>query len=280
MAEQQSRTSTRLSSEQRISYDENGFYSPIRVLSEAEAERCRLAVETLAARPDQDVRRDFRQLHLLYRWADELVRNPTILDAVESVIGPDILVWRSNCFIKRGRSPDFVSWHQDGTYWGLVPPEGVTAWLALSQSLPGNGCVRAIPGSHRRGQLPHVDTRHEANILSRGQALRDPVDEAEAVDLVLAPGEMSLHGVYVVHGSAPNSIDVPRIGIGIIYLPPHVRQEGARTGAALIRGEDRYHHFFDDPRPHSDLSEDAIAAHARSLGQQAAMLGQREEGRG
>ena len=254
-------------------YLRDGFIAPIRVLSDTEARLVRTEVEALAAQPDIDRKTDLRQSHLVYGWADRLVRHPLILDAVEEVLGPNILVWRTNFFVKAPSSPQFVSWHQDATYWSLEPIVATTAWLALSGCTPNNGCVRAVPGSHRAGLLAHVDRWSDENMLSRGQTVDVDVDEGRAVDLALEPGEMSLHDAMVLHGSPPNRAERPRIGIGIIYLPTHVKQLGARSGAALVRGVDTYRHFIDDPRPSSDRSPEALAARERSLSQQASMLG-------
>jgi len=268
-------TATSRNAEPPEAYLRDGFVAPIRVLSDTEARVLRTEVEALAARPVVDRKTDFRQSHLIYGWADRLVRHPSILDAVEDVLGPNILVWRTNFFVKPPSSPQFVSWHQDATYWDLEPAVATTAWLALSDCSPQNGCVRVIPGSHRWGLLPHVDRWSDENMLSRGQTADIDVDEDRAVDLALHPGEMSLHDAMVLHGSPPNRAEHPRIGIGIICLPTYVKQRGTRSGAVLVRGVDTHRHFIDDPRPSTDLSPEALAARERSLSQQASMLGKR-----
>ena len=96
--------------------------------------------------------------HLLFTWLDGLIRHPAILDAVEGVIGPDILCWSSTFFIKEARDPGFVSWHQDSTYWGLDPADIVTAWVALSESTAENGAMRVIPDTQKLDQVAHRDT--------------------------------------------------------------------------------------------------------------------------
>src|SRR3989449_174379 len=141
--------------------------------------------------------------HLLFTWLDELVRRPVILDAVEDVLGPNLMVWSSSFFIKEARDPAFVSWHQDATYWGLSEPDVATAWVAFTDSSIESGAQRMIPGTHDE-QVPHRDTFAPQNLLSRGQEIEVEVDEARAVDIVLAPGEMSLHHVRIFHGSPPN----------------------------------------------------------------------------
>jgi non-haem Fe2+, alpha-ketoglutarate-dependent halogenase len=126
--------------------------------------------------------------HLLFTWLNDLVRQECILDAVEDLIGPDILCWGSSFFIKEPRNTAYVSWHQDSTYWGLEPPDIVTAWVALSDSTSENGAMRVIPGSHLRDQIAHRDTFAPDNLLSRGQEIMVDVDERDAVTLELAAG--------------------------------------------------------------------------------------------
>ncbi len=155
-----------------------------------------------------------------------------------------------------------MSWHQDSTYWGLEPPDIVSAWVAFTPSRRANGCLRVVPGTHRLGQIAHADRFAEDNLLGRGQEVALDVDEAEAVDIELDPGEMSLHHVRIVHGSNPNPTDVPRVGFVIRYIAARCRQIGARTPAVLVRGEDRFRHFDPLPRPAADCDPAAMSFHA------------------
>jgi non-heme Fe2+,alpha-ketoglutarate-dependent halogenase len=257
-------------------YAEHGYYAPIRALSLGEAARFRDSLEQFErAHPDQKpVLRN--KSHLALRWADELIRHPGVLDAVEQVIGPNILCWGSSFFIKNARDPSFVSWHQDSTYWGLEPPDIVTAWVALSESVVANGAMRVAPGTHRMDQIPHRDTFAANNLLSRGQEVAVEIDPDKAISLELQPGEMSLHHVRLVHGSEPNPSDRRRIGFAIRYLPTHVRQVvGARDSATLVRGVDNYGHFMPEERPEADLAPAAVAHHAMVV-QRAAQVLMRE----
>src|SRR5262249_9754258 len=139
-------------------------------------------------------------------------------------IGPDILLWDSAFIIKEPQDHKFVSWHQDLTYWGLEPGDVVSIWLALSPATPESGCMRMIPGSHLKGGVAHRMTVAEHNILSRGQTISEPIDEARSVDIVLQPGEMSLHRGWVFHASHPNRSNERRIGLNMNLAPPHIRQ--------------------------------------------------------
>jgi non-heme Fe2+,alpha-ketoglutarate-dependent halogenase len=179
------------------------------------------------------------------------------------VIGPNILRWGSSFFTKNARDPSFVSWHQDSTYWGLEPPDIVTARVALSDSVVENGAMRVVPDAHKLDQVPHRDTFAANDLLSRGQEIAVDIDPARAVALELQPGEMSLHHVRLVHGSDPNPSDRRRIGFAIRYLPTHVRQVvGTRDSATLVRGEDRYGNFLPEQRPGADLAPAALEFHA------------------
>ena len=125
--------------------------------------------------------------HLLFKWLADVIRHPAILDAVEDLIGPDILCWTTHWFVKEPHSPQYVSWHQDSNYWGVETRDLVSVWLAVSASTVESGCVRLLPGSHRTPTMEHVDTWAENNMLTRGQTIED-VDESRAVNLELAPG--------------------------------------------------------------------------------------------
>lgn len=247
----------------REAFAEDGYVAPIRALSAEETERYRLRLEAASAvRPEKSPGILKLKSHMVFGCLDELVRHPAVLDAVESVLGPDILVWASSIFAKAPASADFVSWHQDMTYWGLEPAEIVTAWIALTDSRPDNGCMRVVPGSHSREIMPHRDTFAKDNMLSRGQEVAVEVDEATAVDIELSPGEMSLHHAKIVHGSHANRSRRPRIGFAVRYISPAVRQAaGAEDSVMLVRGEDRQKHFLYDPRPTADFDIGALAAH-------------------
>ena len=258
------------------SYRRQGYLSGRRLLSAAEAERFRNDCLRTCAEPlvlgDQNpysVKRHASNRvkpYLLFPWAAELVRHPRLLDLVEAVIGPNILVFHTTVWIKPAHSENYVPWHQDATYFGLAPFEHVTAWVALTQSRPESGCVRVIPGSHHNGQLAHFDDHKDPlTMLSRGQKLTDAIREENAVDLVLEAGDVSLHHTLTVHSSRINRSDEWRIGVGISYIPTRVRHIGpTRLSATLARGTDRFNYFDHEAPPKGELNEAALAVHADS----------------
>jgi len=247
-------------------YRDRGYYFPLPVLRAHEVAECRAKLESFESsqgHPIQGAQRS--KSHLLFKWLDDLMRNARILDAVEDLIGPDILCWNSIFWIKEARSASFVSWHQDLKYWGLDCDDLVTAWVALSPATIESGCMRVLPGSHRKELLPHDDVYDADNMLTRGQEIAVAVNENEAMTMALQPGEMSLHNVRLAHASGPNRSGDRRIGVSFHYMPTRSRQlVGAWDSAALVRGEDRYHHFAAAPVPSRDMDPEAVAFHEKA----------------
>ena len=255
--------SSTLSAEQVARYHRDGYLTPLPAVSQSEA-------ASLLARLEAEEREEGGKLsassnqksHLLFPWLADLVRRPEILDHVEGVIGPDILLWGCGFFTKNPNDGKIVSWHQDSTYWGLSEPDIVTAWVAFTPSTPQAGCMRVIPATHTVDQLPHKDTHADNNLLSRGQEVAVKVDERQAVDIVLEPGQMSLHHVRLIHGSGVNAAPHRRIGVALRYIPTRIYQT-VRNGdsATLVRGVDRFHNFDPEPRPTRDHDPECIAFH-------------------
>jgi non-haem Fe2+, alpha-ketoglutarate-dependent halogenase len=252
----------RLSAEAVAQYRRDGFYFPVPVLSAAQARGYRDKLEAHEGATGGPLAGNMRhKVHLLFTWANELARHPAILDAVEDVIGPDILCWSTNFFIKEAHSPSYVSWHQDATYWGLSTDDVITAWVAFGDVPLASGPMKFWPGSHRKKQLAHRDTFDKDNLLSRGQEIAVEVPENEGVDVPLKAGEASLHHVLLAHGSGPNTTSDRRIGLAMRYIPPHVRQLKVRDSAMLVRGRDTHGNFELEPEPKADLDAASIAAH-------------------
>jgi non-heme Fe2+,alpha-ketoglutarate-dependent halogenase len=254
-------------------YRDQGYYAPVQVMPRAEADAIRQKLESFESNAGIMAGKLRHKSHLLFTWLNDLIRHPRILDAVEDVIGPNILCWGSSFFIKEPRNPGFVSWHQDSTYWGLDPADVVTAWVALTDSTAANGAMRVVPGTHKLDQVPHRDTFRPENLLSRGQEILVDVDERDAAMLQLSAGEMSLHHVRLIHGSDPNPSQMRRIGFAIRYIPTSVRQvAGTHDHATLVRGIDTHYHFEPEQRPDADMSPSALAYHEAVTGAHAKIL--------
>jgi non-heme Fe2+,alpha-ketoglutarate-dependent halogenase len=266
-------TTAALDERQRSAYRQGGYHFPVRAFSAAEAASLRERFlhywhshqATLQALKPRERAAYMIDTHLFLRWVADMATHPRVLDAVESVLGPDLLVWSTQWFAKLAHDKAYVSWHQDATYWGLSPPNVTTAWIALSESTVANGCLRVIPTSQSQ-MLPQRETFAEANMLSRGQEIAVEVDEKQAVDLTLHSGEFSLHHVGIVHGSGPNESEGPRIGLAVRFISPDVVQSGVqRDMAVLARGQDRYGHFDLVKPPAHDMKFGHSPAHAESL---------------
>src|SRR5215831_18448489 len=204
--------------------------------------------------------------HVLLTWVHGLSRRPAILDAVEDLIGPDILIYTSTWFIKEAQSPAIAAWHQDATYFGLRPYVHVTAWLALTDATAENGCMEFLPGSHHGGQRPHRAGVVAGSVNRAGQSIVGEVDDRPATHAPLRAGEFSLHHTLCLHRSQPNRSDGRRIGLAISYVPTSVQHLGVKhkTPAMLVRGTDTYGHFDLETAPRADMDAEARAAYDRS----------------
>jgi len=208
--------------------------------------------------------------------AARIARDPRILDLVEGVLGPDLLVWSAEFFIKEPRTTHVVGMHQDLTYWGMgETPDQVTAWLALSPATVESGCMDFVAGSHKNPILPHTDTYSEHNLLSRGQEIAVDVAETDKTHIELAPGQMSLHHGLTIHGSGPNRSDDRRIGMAIRYLNPNARQLVAERDYAMpARGTDSSGNFIPVEAPARLFAPEALALYERIRADQAKALAQ------
>jgi hypothetical protein len=254
-----------LSDAQVERFQRDGWVAPVRVISADAASELRDRLEREEQRLGGPLKGSLLQKpHLLYPWLADLVFNETILDAVEAIHGTDLLCWSSTLFVKEAHTASFVSWHQDSTYWGLSRPDVVTAWVALTRSNRANGALEVVSGTHDLDQLPHRDTFATENLLSRGQEIAVDIGTATPSIIELEPGEMSLHHVRLVHGSAPNGSDDRRIGFAMRFIPTSVAQlVGERDSATLVRGVDHFRHFEHESRATTDDDPAMIELHRR-----------------
>ena len=237
-----------LTRQQADSFRHNGFLFPLPALTPAETETClaglaRLEADLGCAVADADPKwRSHGHAHS--PWINDLVRHPAILDAIEDVIGPDILVWTSTFFIKEAGSATYAAWHQDGGYFGLEPKESVCAWVALTDATREAGCMEQL-SFHGAPRLYHHAPLGLPNSINRaGQTIMEPFDQANPTAMALPAGSFSLHHELAIHRSAPNHAAHRRVGIGLNYMPTHARVDGpVRCMAMLVRGQDRYGHF-------------------------------------
>ena len=255
-----------LTREHVASYHHNGFLFPVPALMPEEIATCLAGLERLETELGSPVAgADVKWRSHAYAhspWFNTLIRHPKILDAVEDLIGPNILVWTSTFFIKEPHSPTFAAWHQDGTYFGLLPHEQVCAWVALTDASREAGCMEHVSSRGAARQFRHAPLGLANSINRAGQTITEPFDESNPVAMALTAGSFSLHHEFAAHRSAPNNASHRRIGIGLNYIPTHVRVEGpVRCCAMLVRGEYNHGHFDLIEPPSDELDPAALAVH-------------------
>lgn len=242
-----------LNADQIAAFEQQGYAYPFRAFDAEQAADYRRRIEAYEAAVGHDANRTLKiKGHLAFPWLMEIASHPRVLDAVEDLIGPDILLFGASIFAKNARDPRYVSWHQDSAYFGLTPHREVTAWVALSEASALHGCLRVAPGTHRGPALKHVETFAPDNMLAKGQTLTD-IDEASAVEMPLQAGQFSLHHEQTAHSSLPNRSGDRRVGFAFFYIPPEVRLASGRGRATLVRGQDRHGHWDADDLPKHDL---------------------------
>ena len=255
-----------LTEDQINAFKRRGFHTPHRVFSSQETRKLRNQLEALEFRYGSERAANYRtDAHLIQQWAWNVVHDPRIVQPVSDVLGPNVLLWSLNWFIKEARDGKFVTYHQDATYWGLEPHDVVTAWIALSDATEPTGPMKFVSGSHLEDVREHEDTFEKSNLLSRGQVINGSIDEAKVVSSPLRAGEMSLHHVRLIHGSEPNATDDRRIGMVLRYCATHVKQTKVRDTAVLVKGVDDYGHFDLLPPPREDFGEEEMARQKDAL---------------
>jgi hypothetical protein len=245
-----------LSSNQLKQFEDKGFVSPIDIFSKDKAKEIRNEIELIEnERPGELEKSGRYNAHLISPLLDEVTHNSDMLDAVQSLIGENILVCGTTLFIKNPNEKGFVSYHQDAKYIGLEPHNWVTAWVAITDSNEHNGCMRMWPGSHKDNLKEHDQNFNEGNLLTRGQTVNN-VPKEETTPLILKAGQMSLHHPTVVHGSDLNHSNDRRIGFVIqSYIGTNVKQVLGKNSVQLARGEDKYNYHEKIERPNSLMNE-------------------------
>tara|TARA_B100000035_G_scaffold303604_1_gene302368 strand:+ start:1018 stop:1845 length:828 start_codon:yes stop_codon:yes gene_type:complete len=250
---------TFLSPNQLKQYKDEGFVSPINIFSKDKAKEIRNEIELIEKKIPHELENSGRyNAHLISPLLDEVTHNSKILDAVQSLIGENILVCGTTLFIKNPNEKGFVSFHQDAKYIGLEPYNWVTAWVAITDSNEKNGCMRMWSGSHKNSLKEHEQKFNKGNLLTRGQTVKN-VPKKDTTPLILEAGQMSLHHPTVVHGSDLNKSDDRRIGFVIqSYIGTNVKQILGKNSVQLARGFDKFNYHEKIGRPKSFLDMNDI----------------------
>ena len=269
-----------LTERQLADYEELGFLHSIPILSEAEVSHYRARVEKTCQAIGNDVTR-LDGLHFFFRWAWDLSTHPRLLNCLEQLVGPDIVLKSTRIIYKHGRSASYVGWHQDGVTERLEDSHSPAVWLGLTSATVENGCLRVVPRSHRQGLLEHdvcpvLDTfagnsnltpvrprsRAREHELSRKVAIVPP-DAHLAFDVVMPAGEMSIHHPVTLHGSNSNSSDEPRIGLSASYSTPELFHGNPGVWARGDGPRDQFDFEVIDQPPTATF-EEAVAAYCAS----------------
>lgn len=238
---------------------------PVDVLTPPEVEETVAAYRTYRTVADRaggmlKRRWNYPKIHLVAGWADSLVHHPRLLAIATSLVGPDLLVWSTNLFVRAAHSNSRLAWHQDAPYFGLDGVEGnaVRIWLALTRTSRRNGTMLYCRRSHTAGFVPHdFADRTLAGLMQGEQADYDVRDE-DVVAVEIEAGQAALHQPTTVHSSGPSSTDEERICFAVDYLAPSIRPLHGPDSALLVQGEDRYHHFLPERRPAREFSPDSL----------------------
>jgi len=273
-------TNGQLSEIQKTQYWENGFLFPLQIMSADEAASLRTELEQIEAEwldrdlplPLNTYKRTNSQCVL--PLAHRIGEDSRILDAVEGILGSDIMLYSVEFFIKEAHTKQLITMHQDLTYWGLGEIDGLTtAWLALSPATPASGCMDFVSGSHKNSILPHADTFDDNNLLSRGQEVQVDVAPKDRIAIELQPGQMSLHHGLTIHGSGPNGSGDRRIGAVVRYLTPEIaKQVGNKDYAMVARGADRIGNFINYAPPSQPFSPQSLVLYDEIRAAQAKAL--------
>ena len=149
----------------------------------------------------------------------EFCKNKDILNYVEQLIGSDFALWNSSFFAKPAFNGHATPWHQDGQYWPIRPLATCTVWLAIDDSTVQNGCLKFIKGSHIDQKLKAHKINEDKNLTLNQELVKEEFDETKSINLVLKRGQISLHDVYLVHGSEANKSEKARRAITMRYMP-------------------------------------------------------------
>ena len=258
----------KLSADQINQYNEKGYVAPIEALNKDEANEIKKEIEFIEKKwPNELDGLGRNYVHLISPIFDRVAHNSKVLDAVESIIGKDILVCGTTLFIKNPDEKGFVSFHQDAKYIGLEPNNWVTAWIAVTDANEENGCMRMWPGTHKEDLKNHIEKfdYDKGNLLTRGQTVENvPLEKTDPV--ILKAGQLSLHHPKIVHGSGINKSKERRIGFANqSYIGTNVDQVLGKIYVQQARGKDLFNYHKHVERPKDLMEENGISIRKKAM---------------
>ena len=253
-----------LTLDQRDQYETEGYCAPIKVMDPREMRAYQDRLESFERAHPDAVGKLFQGPHLLFPWLNDIIRRPSLVGAIEDLLGPNLFCISTGFRIKEPGSAKFVGWHQDA-YYLKYKPVWVIALIAFTECTVENGCLKVVAGSHRGPLLHHEDTYDKNSILTQGQRIDEPFPGDNVVPIELNPGELLLFDAMMIHGSEPNRSKGRRITCFMDYCPTHTRRFGARASATLVAGVDHYNHYDHEPYPADDFGPQALALHRKLI---------------
>jgi|694.fasta_scaffold55121_4 non-heme Fe2+,alpha-ketoglutarate-dependent halogenase len=239
-------------------FDEQGYYGPVRFLATHKIQEYQNEVYRLM-REMNWMNTDYRcKANVLFPFINEISKSIVIVDYVKQILGPNFSCWDTLVWIKYPQSDNYVSWHQDATYWNFLPKEkGLTVWATLSGATKEMGCLQYVPGSHKQGQSKHSDIKTDENLLMRGQTI-DEYSKDNIVHVEARPGTFIMHSPFTVHGSDVNRSETPRVAIGFIYVATDAKPIATFSpeSTVMVSGVDEYNYMLHDPEPTGNWEQD------------------------
>jgi non-haem Fe2+, alpha-ketoglutarate-dependent halogenase len=248
MRSAQGRGNKLLTPEEVRRFEEEGIIFPVPLVPPGEVNRFQEGFRDLEVRGG-GVQKYTVLPHMFFPWAWELASLPRLLDAVEDLIGPELVIDSSLLLCKYARDPAFAPWHQDGIYSEWYKTPSVSAWIAIVDATPENGCMQVIPGSHLKGRVAHTNVVRQDSLFGPSPEIEVEVDETQAVCVALDAGEASFHHSSIVHGSPPNRSDRKRISLIVRFVTPLFRERQATVPAVRVRGSADLSHMLQEQMP-------------------------------
>jgi len=240
-----------LTPDQVCQWNEDGYLAPLDVLNSAEADDYRVYFDDLLAQALAAGRDSYSisSAHLKHARVWELLNHPNIVGPIRDLLGVDVIGWGAHFFCKLPGDGKSVDWHQDCSYWPLTPTKAITAWLAIDDADPENGCMEVFAGSHTHG-LIEFETSGEGSGNVLDQSVRNPERYGRLIATPLAAGQMSLHSDLLLHGSLPNNSTRRRCGLTLRYCPADVHAYlGWNQKGVVVSGSAAPQRWPGAPRP-------------------------------
>ncbi|MDZ4742072.1 MAG: phytanoyl-CoA dioxygenase family protein [Verrucomicrobiota bacterium] len=204
-------------------YKENGYLMLGKVMSDETLEKFRALIPTLPKRPEDKGTFFYTQLRGKHPLIMDFATEGNQIEAMKKLIGPNLRCWFDQFVVKAPDTADKARntfpWHQDNGYGGLEPGTNITVWFALDDVTPDNGCVWVVPGSHKKGLIPHIKKSEDSWHIE--------VDvEGNGTPANLKAGEAIAFTGYTLHRSLQNQTNNDRRAFFLEYCDADALDKG------------------------------------------------------